>query len=162
LLDRNQLVRAAANKALGQIYERAFDGESRNSDDPHSSRRAELLGLLELTYEDRSTVPHARWLAHYVGGGLPAIEAHILCAYLGRPASDPVLPDTSEKARPILKALKTTLPGAGEQVKPESDLRFTREDAAAWIAWIVTGQVTNWTAGDVDFLRGLQDAIARE
>jgi hypothetical protein len=158
LLDRDQMHRDYTASALSHFYERVLNLSFRGSDGPMPLRRAELLGLLKLTYEDRSTVPHARWLAHYVGGGQPEFE--ILCCYLGRPDHTPEIPKTSTEAKPILEALKATLPGDGKTGKVSDDVRHVREDAASWIARIVTQEVKDWKVKDVDFLRTLQAVIA--
>jgi hypothetical protein len=170
LLSNDQDLRNATANALSHVFERASDLSIKGSGDPTPMRRAELLKLLELAYEDRSTLPLARWLAHYIGGGLPEVkvpgqsrvpEADILCGYLGSPARDPALPKTSAEARPILEVLKSTLPGDGETGAVERNLRLLREDSASWVVWIVAEQVKDWAAEDVAFLRGLQAAIGR-
>jgi HEAT repeat protein len=99
---------------------------------------------LSIPYEDTSWLYWGRWLAYYWGGKNPD-ATKVLCDYLGRPAKDPDLPKSREDAPTVLRFL-------GE-AWDKSDSRWLREDAAGWVARIITQQVKDWSAADVPELR---------
>ena len=41
-----------------------------------TKKESVLIRILEMPYENSNTLPHARWLAHYLGGGDPAVPRH--------------------------------------------------------------------------------------
>jgi HEAT repeat protein len=103
-----------------------------------------VLEFLRYPYEeDRFHLIRARWLACYFGGGCD--ESRTLCAYLGRPASDPAGPPNRGEALPILEVLG--------KAWDECDSRWLQEDVASWVAWIITERVKDWKAEDVPMLR---------
>lgn len=118
-----------------------------------------VVSFLQLAYEHPKAPEGLRWLAHYWGGGKQKDE--ILCAYLGRPKSDPALPESRETALPVLEALH----GAWQ----DSPSRSLQEDVASWMSLLITEKVKNWQPGDKDdlkryletFKKGPQDSRVR-
>jgi HEAT repeat protein len=105
--------------------------------------------FLRYPYQHSEVAEDARWLAHYWGGGSNA--ARILCAYLGRPAVDPNLPQTREEALDVLAALEY----AWEESESweESKRRWLREDVASWASLIIDQRTNDWQAQDVPTLK---------
>lgn len=112
-------------------------------------RPTSIITLLRHPYEHSAATDDARWLAHYWGGG--SQEARILCAYLGRPAVDPQLPQTREAALGDLQALaKAWQESEGWD---ESDRRWLREDTASWVSLIIAERAMDWRADDLPTLK---------
>jgi HEAT repeat protein len=165
LLDPNDGVRFAAVQALRQVnYDEAIqDIRGRLADRNPKVRQAaaaiietlepgSIIPLLQLPYEDSSSRDGARWLAHFLGRGEELSETQ--CAYLGRPATAPDLPATTDESRTVLDIL--------EKAWDESDSRWLREDAASWASLIITQHGRDWTFADKQMLQGFRDRLAKD
>jgi hypothetical protein len=94
-------------------------------------------------------------MTYYWGGKDKDPEAtKVLCDYLGHPATAPVLPKSREDARKVLKALGDAWAKSGSPL--------LSEDAAGWVAWIITQQVKDWSAEDVPMLQEHLDRFEKD
>jgi HEAT repeat protein len=117
------------------------------------------LVALRIPYEDVSYLYWARWLAHYWGGRKPEV-ARVLCAYLGRPKEDPVLPVSDEPGRSRKENARNDLRVLREEAWERSDSPWLKEDVAQWWSWIITEAVTEWSsAEDIAELQKVRDAL---
>jgi HEAT repeat protein len=142
------LVRLGAKEAVPGLLKLLQDKSSHVRDEVAEAclrlRPLSVVGALELPYEETSTLHTVRWLAHYWGGGEE--NAVDLCAYLGRPKSDPRdLPRREERPRSLLKTL-----GAAWD---ESRSPWLRADAASWSSWIINHHVKDWRPADEPLLQ---------
>jgi hypothetical protein len=95
----------------------------------------------------------ARWLAYYWGGKDPE-ATKVLCDYLGRPAKAPDPPKSRGDARKVLQ-------GLGE-AWDKSGSRLLSEDAAGWVAWIITDRANDWSAEDITTLQMHSERFKRD
>jgi HEAT repeat protein len=147
LKDQDPLVRGSASALL-----RGTQGDHLPREEGEQAGQL-VIAALQLPYQDTSTLPEARFLAHYWGGGDE--EARLLCAYLGRPKSQPSLPKTRQDARKHLEVLEKAW---------EGDQPFLHEDAAGWVALIITNEAAAnaWGRKDVALLERYRDLLARD
>ncbi len=99
-------------------------------------------GVLAVAYVMSDRIQEARWIAHYAGGGDP--EKEILCAYLGRPKTEPKLPTTKDEAVLVLEVLS--------ECWDLNDSAGIREDIAKWTTRIIANFAAQWTSQDVELL----------
>jgi HEAT repeat protein len=157
LKGEDRYARQVAAEALGRLGDKqaapALRELLKDEDDYTRLRAAEVLGrmgesvsiiALSIPYEDTSRLYLARWLAYHWGGKNPE-ATKVLCDYLGRPAKAPDPPKSREDARKVLQALGNAW--------DKSDSRLLSEDAAGWVAWIITERANDWSAEDVPELQ---------
>jgi HEAT repeat protein len=115
-----------------------------------AKRESVLIRIVEVPYDESRTLPDARWLLHYIGGG--GEDVKILCSYLARPQTNSATVNSREEARKALKTLTTAW---------KSESLWLKEDVAKWWSLIITEQFKDWSPKDADeVLKPIRDRLA--